>query len=84
MSVPRVAAPTNVKCLKMRPRLSFPAQSIISESVDLSAVADEIVVFFVSPYPEPHDRILITTRKSAIVISDSSGPNIADRRFELH
>ena len=35
----------------------------------LAQLTDEIVVFFVRPYPEPHDQILITARKSALVIA---------------
>jgi hypothetical protein len=45
---------------------------------------DEVVVVFVRADPKPDDEIAVFLRNSAIVIADSYGPDISDKRFELH
>jgi hypothetical protein len=45
---------------------------------------DEAVVVFVRADPKPDDEIALFLRNSSIVISDSCGPDVSDKRFELH
>jgi len=50
----------------------------------LPQLLDEVVVVFVRADPKPDDEIAVFLRNSAIVIADSYGPDISDKRFELH
>jgi hypothetical protein len=34
--------------------------------------------------PKPDNEIAVFLRNSAIVVTDSHGPDISDKRFELH
>ena len=54
-----------------------------SQEAILTELFNKIVVFLVCADPEPDDEIAVFLRNSAIVISDSYGPDISDKRFEL-
>jgi len=47
-------------------------------------LSDEVVVFFVRADPEADNKITVLLCNRTIVISDSDGPNVADKRLELH
>ena len=50
----------------------------------LAKLSDQTIVVFVRADPKPDDEIVVFLRNSAIVIADSYGPDISDKRFELH
>ena len=50
----------------------------------LAKLSGQTIVVFVRADPKPDDEIAVFLRNSAIVISDSYGPDISDKRFELH
>jgi len=47
-------------------------------------LSDEVVVVFVRTDPKPDHEIAVSLRNSAIVVADSRGPDVSDKRFELH
>ncbi len=50
----------------------------------LAKLSDQTIVVFVRADPKPDDEIAVFLRNSAIVVADSHGPDISDKRFELH
>jgi hypothetical protein len=46
-------------------------------------LSDEVVLLFVRTDPEPHNEIGVTAREGSKMVSDSYGPNISKKRFEL-
>ena len=70
-----------VAAKKRGQRLSFKPGN--QESI-LPELVNEIVVVLVRADPKPDDEIAAFLRNSAIVVADSHGPDISDKRFELH
>ena len=62
----------------MKPR------NVVRGARTLAKLSDQSIVVFVRADPKPDDEIAVFLRNSAIVISDSYGPDISDKRFELH
>jgi len=50
----------------------------------LTELVNESTIVFVRADPKPDDQIAMLLRKSAIVITDSHGPDVSDKRLELH
>jgi hypothetical protein len=50
----------------------------------LAKLSNQIVVVFVRADPEPDDDIAMLLCNSATMIADSHGPDVSNKRFELH
>ena len=62
----------------MKPR------NVVRGARTLAKLSGQTIVVFVRADPKPDDEIAVFLRNSAIVIADSYGPDISDKRFELH
>ena len=58
-------------------------RNVVRGARTLAKLSDEIIVIFVRADPKPDDEIAMLLSNSAIVITDSHGPDISDKRFEL-
>jgi hypothetical protein len=47
-------------------------------------LSDEIIVVFARADPKPDDEIAVLECKSAIMIANPHGPDVSDKRLELH
>jgi hypothetical protein len=50
----------------------------------LPELSNQVVVVFLRADPKPDDQIAMLLGKSAIVITDSHGPDVSDKRLERH
>ena len=48
----------------------------------LAKLSGQTIVVFVRADPKPDDEIAVFLRNSAIMISDSHGPDVSDKRLE--
>ena len=49
----------------------------------LAKLSDEIVIVFVRADPKPDDEIAMLLGNSTIMVADSHGPDVSDKRFKL-
>ncbi len=59
-------------------------RNVVRGARTLAKLSDEIIVIFVRADPKPDDEIAVLLCNSAVMIADSHGPDVSDKRFELH
>jgi hypothetical protein len=70
-----------VAAKKRGQRLSFKPGN---QESTLPELVNEIVVVLVRADPKPDDEITMLLCNSTIMITDSHGPDVCDKRLELH